>query len=237
MPAKGWRKDERETNFDTVLSNANMSIDSFLFPRATINKLAKQILAQTSQHPMLLAKDSQIVIQRGAVMFVNFIYHHAKQLVKQGGRKVVNAEDVIKALGEVGFSDFVPVLNDELEKFVKIKENKKLMKQQAKKSEIIDEDIETSNKRMRLDHLMNSVSSDSASTVPPYNTEGDDTTELEKDEEEDDPEEEEDDDDDDDDDEEEEVSGNGNENEQAGRPRGQSQLEQEQLELAGGSLD
>lgn len=138
MPAKGWRKDEQESNFDTVLLNENLSIDSFLFPKSTINKLSKQSLTEIDANgdgkPVnyLVAKDSQTVIQRSSVLFINFIYHHAKQLVKLQNRKVVNAEDILNALTQVGFSDFLPKLNDDLQKFNDKKEAKKLAKSKLK---------------------------------------------------------------------------------------------------------
>lgn len=154
MPAKGWRKDEQESNFDTVLLNENLSIDNFLFPKATINKICKQALQSAngdgsgdSGSGFLLAKDTQTVIQRSSILFVNFIYHHAKQIVKLQNRKVVNADDIINALVQVGYGEFAPILNDELQRFNAKKEAKKLarakLKSDAKKStDVEDADID-----------------------------------------------------------------------------------------------
>lgn len=160
MPAKGWRKDEQESNFDTVLLNENLSIDSFLFPKATINKICKQALQSVDPDGasnFLLAKDTQTVIQRSSILFVNFIYHHAKQIVKLQNRKVVNADDIINALVQVGYGEFAPILTDELEKFNARKEAKKLarakLKSDAKKSadlEDADIDDEGNNSAIRV---------------------------------------------------------------------------------------
>ncbi|QOU20252.1 hypothetical protein BRETT_004906 [Brettanomyces bruxellensis] len=137
MPAKGWRKDEQESNMETAIANQGISIDSILFPKSTINKLAKKTLADESgdQNPMILAKDSQTVIQRSAVVFINYIYHNAKQYIKAKGRKVVNADDIILALQTANFNSFVPVLQEELEKFNRrkeLKQKEKMYKKQAK---------------------------------------------------------------------------------------------------------
>lgn len=241
MPAKGWRKDDKESNLDTLVENDAGTIDQFLFPKSTLNKLAKQILQQTNDHPMLLAKDSQMVIQRGSLLFVNFIYHHAKQIVKTAGRKVVNADDILKALSEVGFQDFIPVLNDELDKFVKRKGEKKLEKQnQLNKQQRLDdfdpddtdEISQEPNKKMKLVNIMNEESQITSLGSSPGLTS--DQTELEQEEEEEEGEEdeleEEEVDDDDDDDELEE-------NENDGQIAGLSQLQKEQKELAGADIE
>lgn len=181
MPAKGWRKDEQESNFDTVLLNENLSIDNFLFPKATINKICKQALAEESDTNFLLAKDTQTVIQRSSILFVNFIYHHAKQIVKLQNRKVVNAEDIITALTQVGFSNFTNYLNEELVKFNNKKEAKKLarakLKLDSKKNDNLeDADIDDqtnnnnnntndSNKRLKTIDLDDTTMSDADNSI------------------------------------------------------------------------
>ncbi|GMG21803.1 unnamed protein product [Ambrosiozyma monospora] len=133
MPAKGWRKDEQESNFETAVDNEKISIDSLLFPKTTVNKIAKQVLTQTDGTPMILAKDSQTVIQRASVVFINYIYDAAKQLVKEKGRKVVNADDILLALEQTNFNSFVPVLKEGLEAFTIKKQKKKQEKENEKK--------------------------------------------------------------------------------------------------------
>ncbi|VEU23058.1 DEKNAAC104125 [Brettanomyces naardenensis] len=159
MPAKGWRKDEQESNLETAMANQKVSIDSILFPKATLNKLVRQVLEQESPdaNPMILAKESQTVIQRASVVFINYIYHNAKQYIKAKGRKVVNAEDIITAMETTNFNSFVPVLREELESFNKRKEIKKrdkLNKQNVKVDESIDDEEVANandNKRLKLD--------------------------------------------------------------------------------------
>lgn len=240
MPAKGWRKDDKDSNLDTLVANDSGNIDQFLFPKSTLNKLAKQILQQTNDHPMIMAKDSQIVIQRGALLFVNFIYHHAKQIVKADGRKVVNADDILKALSEVGFQDFMPVLNDELDKFVKKKEDKKLEKQQQMKQQQRLDDFDPDdtddisqepNKKMKLINIMNDVTPVQSLRSSPALTS--DQTELEDQPEEDDPVEIEEDDEEEDDDDDVE----GDDVEADGQIAGLSQLQKEQKELEGTEIE
>ncbi|KAG7698283.1 hypothetical protein KL948_001854 [Ogataea haglerorum] len=147
MPAKGWKKDGDDSNFETAADNEKVSIESMLFPKATVHKVAKQVLSQ-SETNMILAKESQTVLQRGSVLFVNYVYHHAKQVAKEQGRKVVNANDVLAGLERAQFGGFVPALSEELEKFHLRKEYKK-----KKKDEINEPDDEHKNesKRAKLD--------------------------------------------------------------------------------------
>ncbi|QPG74276.1 hypothetical protein FOA43_001601 [Brettanomyces nanus] len=164
MPAKGWRKDEQESNLETVMANQKVSIDSILFPKSTVNKLAKQVLQKESPdaNPMILSKDSQTVIQRSSVVFINYIYHTAKQDIKLKGRKVVNAEDIINAMETTNFNSFFPILHEELDKFNMRKELKKREKSDKQKTakakadeevEVItdEEDVnDNTNKRIKL---------------------------------------------------------------------------------------
>ncbi|GME87362.1 unnamed protein product [Ambrosiozyma monospora] len=159
MPAKGWRKDEQESNFETAVDNEKISIDSLLFPKTTVNKIAKQVLTQADGTSMILAKDSQTVIQRASVVFINYIYDAAKQLVKEKGRKVVNADDILLALEQTNFNSFVPVLKEGLETFTIKKQKKKQEKEKEKKKkeeeEAVDDDAaaekgDSSNKRAKL---------------------------------------------------------------------------------------
>lgn len=165
MPAKGWRKDEQETNIDTVMHNENLSIDAFAFPKSIINKLSKQALAEADPNSrFLFAKDSQTIIQRACILYINFIYHHAKQLVKKQNRKVVNADDVINALAQVGFQEFEGILRNELASFERKKEAKKLARATAKANansnagNVEDATVEESNpavtKRIKLQDLV-----------------------------------------------------------------------------------
>jgi DNA polymerase epsilon subunit 3 len=265
MPAKGWRKDEQESNFDTVLLNEQLSIDNFLFPKSTTNKLSKQALYDSNnQSNFLLAKDTQTVIQRSSILFINFIYHHAKQLVKLQNRKIVNADDILNALTQVGFADFIPNLNIELEKFNEKKEAKKLARAKLKadkESAIInnnlddvdvDVDIETndntndiSNKRLKLDNSINDETiSENDLTIQNVDLTKNDENENEnenEDKEQTDNELEEEEEEEDDDDEGEDENGDGDDDDTDEVDKIQnhvpSQLELEQKELAGDDPD
>lgn len=238
MPAKGWRKDEQESNLDTILLNENLSIDNFVFPKSIITKICKSVINSNDGEKYLLAKDTQIIIQRASILFINFIYHHAKQLVKANNRKIVNADDIINALSIVGFSNFKFLLDNELDAFNERKEAKKMEKVRAKElnnnnggnSKEIDDEIddndnnnnsEESSKRVKLDE----------NAVIVNNNDDDDDEDGEEDNEDEDIEEDIEEDDEDEDDIDEDIEENDDTNTKV------SQFELEQKELEGQDPD
>ncbi|ODV88102.1 hypothetical protein CANARDRAFT_26257 [[Candida] arabinofermentans NRRL YB-2248] len=87
---------------------------------------------------MIITKDAQTVVQRSSVLFVNYIYYHAKQVSKLQGRKIVNASDILAGLENAGFLSYLGVLQEELEGFNKRKEAKKREKASNTSKEITD---------------------------------------------------------------------------------------------------
>lgn len=121
MPPKGWRKNTEgqypQPNKDQDL----VSIDEILFPRATVQKLAKNIISASSDNEnasnMIIAKDSLLAIQRSATVFVSHLMFQARQVSKEEGRKTVNAQDILASLEKAEFSGFVPEVKQKLSAF------------------------------------------------------------------------------------------------------------------------
>ena len=154
MPAKGWRKtpdgifipkdSEIPAPISTPVSISDpdkISIDSILFPKATVSKLIKQVInpqesdaqftsssSSSSPSSLILSKDSLTAVQRASVVFVNHIYFYAKRHAVYANRKGVNAQDVLSALEDIDFTSFADVLTEELDHFNKRKAAKKLEK-------------------------------------------------------------------------------------------------------------
>ncbi|CUM49860.1 DNA polymerase epsilon subunit D [Debaryomyces fabryi] len=117
MPPKGWRKNTEgqypQPNKDQDL----VSIDDILFPRATVQKLAKNIMNASSDEGgsnMILAKDSMTALQRSSTVFVSHLLFQARQISKDEGRKTVNAQDILGALEKAEFSGFIPEVKQKL---------------------------------------------------------------------------------------------------------------------------
>ena len=134
MPPKGWRKngDSAPISKDTEL----VSIDDILFPRSTIQKLAKGILSDASGTAlgdnMSLTKDSLIAVQRSATVFVSHMMFHARLIAKDLGRKNVNSQDILHALERADLAGFAPEIKQKLSLFELDAEAKKKSKQDAK---------------------------------------------------------------------------------------------------------
>ncbi|CUM52981.1 unnamed protein product [Debaryomyces tyrocola] len=120
MPPKGWRKNTEgqypQPNKDQDL----VSIDEILFPRATVQKLAKNIMNASNDEGasnMILAKDSMIALQRSSTVFVSHLMFQARQISKDEGRKTINAQDILSALEKAEFSGFIPEVKQKLSIF------------------------------------------------------------------------------------------------------------------------
>lgn len=116
MPPKGWRK-----NRDGLPPTANtelVSIDDILFPKTTVTRLAKNILGEDSNGSgMLLAKDSQLALQRAATVFVSHMFHLARQAARDLSRLTINTHDIFQALERAQLAGFLPQIKLKLDIF------------------------------------------------------------------------------------------------------------------------
>lgn len=104
------------------------SIDDILFPRATVQKLAKSMLTDDgTESQMIMAKDSVIALQRSATVFVSHILYHARQISKDASRKTVNAQDVLGAIERAEFPGFVPEVKHKLAAYEQTKADAKTL--------------------------------------------------------------------------------------------------------------
>lgn len=141
MPPKGWRKNIEGQYPQPSKEQDFMSIDEILFPRATVQKLAKNIINSSSDENssnMIMAKDSMLALQRSSTVFVSNLMFQARQISKDQGRKTVNAQDILNALETAEFSGFVPEVKQKLSAFennVALKKKQKLEKKPIKSEE------------------------------------------------------------------------------------------------------
>mmetsp|Transcript_177 Transcript_177/g.199 ORF Transcript_177/g.199 Transcript_177/m.199 type:complete len:246 (+) Transcript_177:79-816(+) len=151
MPPKGWRKNTEgqypQPNKDQDL----VSIDDILFPRATVQKLAKNIMNASSDEGgsnMILAKDSMTALQRSSTVFVSHLMFQARQISKDEGRKTVNAQDILIALEKAEFSGFIPEVKQKLSVYESNAALRKKAKAEKKVSK--SEEVDTSPLSKRL---------------------------------------------------------------------------------------
>lgn len=152
MPPKGWRKNTEgqypQPNKDQDL----VSIDEILFPRATVQKLAKNIMNASNDEGasnMILAKDSMIALQRSSTVFVSHLMFQARQISKDEGRKTINAQDILGALEKAEFSGFIPEVKQKLSIFESNIALRKKHKAEKKVSKPEGVDTSPLNKRLK----------------------------------------------------------------------------------------
>ncbi|KAI3402388.2 DPB4 [Candida oxycetoniae] len=146
MPPKGWKKNGDPSTTQRQKELELVSIEDILFPRSTLQKLAKTILLdEQGQNSMILAKDSMLALQRSATVFVSYLLFHARPICKDTGRKTVTAQDMMGALERAEFSGFIPEIKQKLGSFeaiVKMKRQKKLEEKRSLKEEEEEEEEE-----------------------------------------------------------------------------------------------
>lgn len=152
MPPKGWRRNTEgqypQPNKDQDL----VSIDEILFPRATVQKLAKNIMNASNDEGasnMILAKDSMIALQRSSTVFVSHLMFQARQISKDEGRKTINAQDILGALEKAEFSGFIPEVKQKLSIFESNIALRKKHKAEKKVSKPEGVDTSPLNKRLK----------------------------------------------------------------------------------------
>lgn len=131
MPAKGWKKNDNPNSFE---EKSLVSIEDLIYPKATILKLARSVFENQDNKGSnaVISGDSTLALQRAATVFVNYIGEYARQVALSKDKIVVTANDVMEALNSMGFEEFVPELNSELNAFNKLKKEKKLVNKQKK---------------------------------------------------------------------------------------------------------
>lgn len=134
MPPKGWRKNA-EGKFPSAQKESEpVSIDSLLFPKSVVAKLAKNI-TQADDANMILSKDSLTAVQRSATVFVSHLLFHAREVANDAQRKNANAQDIIQALERAELGGFIPEIKQKLTQYELNVEAGRKLKAQVKSGE------------------------------------------------------------------------------------------------------
>ena len=112
---------------ETAPSNANANIE-FEPPAACIRRLLKQCLPKSTN----VSKDSLAAISRASGIFVLYLTACANDVAREGRRTTIVAKDVLGALKELDFEDFLPAMDVFLEGYRKEEKSKKEEKEMLK---------------------------------------------------------------------------------------------------------
>ncbi|KAK6395215.1 hypothetical protein LTR65_000684 [Meristemomyces frigidus] len=82
-------------------------------PKSMIARLAKGVLPANTQ----IQKDALLALHKSATVFVNFIASNAYENAQSSGKKTIMPPDVVAALKDAEFENFLPRLEAELKKY------------------------------------------------------------------------------------------------------------------------
>lgn len=112
MPVKGTKKPQGDVNPNQSKEHDTISIDDILFPRSSIQKLAKNIIQnggdEQGSSNMIMARESLTALQRSATVFVSYLMFNARLVSREQGKKTVGSQDIINSIERIDFSGLVP---------------------------------------------------------------------------------------------------------------------------------
>jgi len=99
-------------NNSTAANKPNANVE-FEPPMACIRRLLKQVLPKSTN----VSKDSLATISRASGIFVLYLTACANDVAREGRRTTIVAKDVMGALKELEFEEFVPLMEKFLGEF------------------------------------------------------------------------------------------------------------------------
>ncbi|XP_072966112.1 DNA polymerase II subunit B4-like [Typha angustifolia] len=90
-------------------------------PRAIVRRVVKDKLSRLTSsgggEEVTVHKDALLAFAESARIFIHYISATANDICKESSRQTINAEDVLKALEEIEFPEFIEPLRASLEEF------------------------------------------------------------------------------------------------------------------------
>lgn len=104
-------------------------------PRAIVRRLVKDKLSRSStEGDISLHKEALLAFSESARIFIHYLSATANDICKESKRQTINADDVLKALEEIEFTEFVGPLKTSLEEFRQINTGKRARAAKAKEA-------------------------------------------------------------------------------------------------------
>ncbi|KAL9077575.1 MAG: hypothetical protein Q9157_003299, partial [Trypethelium eluteriae] len=100
-------------------------------------RLAKGVLPANTQ----IQKDALLAMSKSATVFINYIGMHAQDAAQAADKSTIRPKDVLEAIKELEFEDFIPRLEIELEKYNTEQCNKRNTYRRQKREEKAAADV------------------------------------------------------------------------------------------------
>lgn len=117
-------------------------LEDLNLPNAVVTRIIKEALPDG----VTIGKEARVAVAKAASIFILYLTSAANTIAKKGNRKTISGADVIQAMEEVDFEQFVTPLREALETFKKSQKEKK--------------DATTKRKQQRKDEDGNDVAED-----------------------------------------------------------------------------
>lgn len=117
-------------------------LEDLNLPNAVVTRIFKDALPDG----VTIGKEARVAVAKAASIFILYLTSAANTIAKKGNRKTIAGADVIQAMEEIEFEQFVTPLKDALETFKKSQKEKK--------------DATTKRKQQRKDEDGNEVAED-----------------------------------------------------------------------------
>ncbi|PKI40513.1 DNA polymerase epsilon subunit 3 [Punica granatum] len=114
-------------------------------PKAIVRRVVKEKLSHCSDTgDISLHKDALLAFSESARIFIHYLSATANDICKESRRQTINADDVLKALEEIEFPEFIKPLKSSLEEFRRKNAGKKAEASKAKEQKKRKTDGESS---------------------------------------------------------------------------------------------
>ncbi|KAI9775624.1 MAG: hypothetical protein M1835_005746 [Candelina submexicana] len=90
-----------------------ISVEELALPKTMVMRLAKGVLPANTQ----IQKDAILAMSKSATVFVNYLASHAQEYTERANKKTIMPKDVLDAISELEFENFLPRLEAELAKY------------------------------------------------------------------------------------------------------------------------
>ncbi|KDP34290.1 hypothetical protein JCGZ_12819 [Jatropha curcas] len=129
-------------NVEKVVSEAEE------LPKAIVRRIVKDKLSQCSPDgDLIVHKDALVAFSESARIFIHYLSATANDICKESRRQTINADDVLKALEEIEFPEFVEPLKASLKEFKRKNAEKKAVASENGKKAGASETQEVKKKR------------------------------------------------------------------------------------------
>ncbi|XP_015586095.1 DNA polymerase epsilon subunit 3 isoform X2 [Cephus cinctus] len=111
-------------------------LEDLNLPNAVVTRIVKEALP----NGVTIGKEARAAVAKAASIFILYLTSTANSIAKKGNRKTISGPDVIQAMEEIEFDQFIDHLQEALENFKRTQKEKKDATSKKKLQKKDDED-------------------------------------------------------------------------------------------------